>query len=73
LNDTIGDNGTLTNHQTALTAQSNAITTQIQNLEKQITNDTNYWTTEFQNMETASAKSNQVLSSLQQQISKGTL
>jgi flagellar hook-associated protein 2 len=73
LNDTIGDNGTITQHQAALTAQSKSINTQISNLEKQITSDSNYWTTEFQNMETAESQMNQELSSLQQQINKGTL
>ncbi len=73
LTNTIGDSGTLTNHQTALTQQSNSINTQIANLEKQITADSNYWTTEFQNMETAQSQLNQQLSALNQQISNGTL
>jgi flagellar hook-associated protein 2 len=73
LNNTIGDNGSIPQHQAALTKQSNSINTQISNLEKQITSDSNYWTTEFQNMETAQSKMNQELTSLQQQINNGTL
>jgi flagellar hook-associated protein 2 len=73
LNNTIGDAGTIPNHQTALTTQSNSINTQIANLEKQITSDSNYWTTEFQAMETATAASNQTLSYLTQSVTNGTL
>jgi flagellar hook-associated protein 2 len=73
LTNTIGDSGTLTNHQTALTQQSTSINTQIANLEKQITSDTAYWTTEFQDMETAQSQINQELTTLNQQISNGTL
>jgi flagellar hook-associated protein 2 len=56
-----GNNGSLVAHQAALTQQSTSITTQIANLEKQITNDTATWTTEFQAMETASAQLNSEL------------
>jgi flagellar capping protein FliD len=73
LNNTIGDNGSVTQHQAALTKQSTSINTQIANLEKQITSDSNFWTTEFQNMETAESKMNQELTSLTQQINNGTL
>lgn len=73
LNNTIGDSGTLTNHQAALVKQSQAIDTQIANQEKLIATDVAYWTKSFQAMETAQSQSNQVLSSLQQQVSKGTL
>ena len=73
LTDTIGDSGTLTAHQVALTKQSTSIDTQIANLEKQITSDSNFWTKEFQDMETAQSQLNQQLSALNQQISNGTL
>ncbi|HEX7654736.1 MAG TPA: flagellar filament capping protein FliD [Verrucomicrobiae bacterium] len=73
LNNTIGDNGTVTNHQTALTQQSDAINTQISNQEKLIASDSAFWTTEFQNMETAQSKIQQQLNSLTQQINNGTL
>ena len=73
LTNAVGDSGTLTAHQTALTKRSTDIDKQIANLEKSITADAAFWTKEFQAMETAQAKSNQVLSSLTQQINKGTL
>lgn len=73
LTNTVGDAGTVTNHQAALTKQSKAIDAQIANQEKIIATDSAFWTKEFQAMETAQAKSNQVLSSLTQQINKGTL
>jgi len=73
LTNTIGDSGTLTNHQTALTKRSTSIDTQIANLEKQITADSNFWTKEFQHMETAQSQLNQQLSALNQQITKGNL
>ncbi len=69
LDNTIGDNGTLVNHQATLTAQSNNITTQIANLEKKITSDSAHWTAEFQAMELAQSQINQQLSYLSQQIS----
>ncbi len=73
LNNTIGNNGTIPNHQAVLTQDSANITTQISNLEKQITNDTNKWTTEFQNMETAESQTNQELTYLSQSVSGGSL
>jgi flagellar hook-associated protein 2 len=73
LTNTIGDSGTLTAHQTAITKRSTSIDTQIANLEKQITADSNFWTKEFQAMETAQAQLTQQLNSLNQQITKGTL
>ena len=73
LTNTIGDSGTVTAHQAALTKQSSSIDTQIANLEKSITADSDFWTKEFQAMETAQAKLNQELTSLNQQITKGTL
>jgi flagellar capping protein FliD len=65
----IGDSGSLTNHQTTLTNQSTAIDTQIANLEKVVTADSNKWTTEFEAMEQAQAQVNQELSYLTQQVS----
>ena len=56
-----GNNGSLVAHQAALTQQSTSITTQIANLEKQITNDSANWTAAFQAMETASAQLNSEL------------
>jgi flagellar hook-associated protein 2 len=73
LDNTIGDKGTLTNHQTSLTSQSGAITTQIANLEKTITADIKRWTNEFQQMESVQATINQQLQYLTQQINNGTL
>ena len=73
LTNTIGDSGTLTAHQTALTKRSTSIDTQIANLEKSITADSAFWTKEFQAMETAQAQLTQELNNLNQQITKGTL
>jgi flagellar hook-associated protein 2 len=73
LTNTIGNNGTIPNHQAVLTQDSANITTQISNLEKQITNDSNKWTTEFQNMETAESQTNQELTYLSQSVSNGSL
>src|ERR1035437_2171770 len=73
LTNTIGDSGTLTAHQTALTKRSTSIDTQIANLEKSITADSAYWTKEFVAMETAQSQLTQELNSLNQQITKGTL
>ena len=73
LNATIGDDGTLTNHQASLTQQSSDITTQIANLENKITADTQLWTAEFQAMEQAQSQANQQLTYLSQQITNGSL
>ncbi len=73
LNNTIGDNGTVTNHQASLTLQTNNITTQIANLEKKITSDSSHWTAEFQAMELAQSQVNQELTYLSQQVANGTL
>jgi flagellar hook-associated protein 2 len=73
LNATIGDDGTLTNHQASLTQQSSDITTQISNLENKITADTQLWTAEFQAMEQAQSQANQQLTYLSQQITNGSL
>lgn len=55
----VGDDGTLVTHQASLTKQSNAIDTQIANLEKTITADQKRMTKEFLAMETAQSKINQ--------------
>ncbi len=73
LNATIGNDGTLTNHQASLTQQSSDINTQIANLESKIAADTRQWTAEFQAMEQAQSQANQELSYLTQQINNGTL
>jgi flagellar hook-associated protein 2 len=73
LTNTVGDSGTLTNHQASLTKQSASIDTQIANLEKIIASDSAHWTVEFQAMETAQAQINQQLTYLTQQINNGTL
>jgi len=73
LTSTVGDSGSLTQHQTTLTQQSSSIDTQIANLEKTITADSAHWTTEFQAMEQAQSKINQEMSYLTQQINSGTL
>jgi flagellar hook-associated protein 2 len=69
LTKTIGDSGTLTNHQANLTKQSATIDTQIANLEKIIATESAQWTKAFQAMETAQSQINQQLSYLSQQIS----
>ena len=73
LDGVIGDNGTLTRHQTDLSTQSSDISNQISNLEKKISSDSAFWTTEFQAMEQAQSKVNQELTYLSQQVSNGTL
>lgn len=73
LNATIGDNGTLINHQASLNSQSSNITTQINNLETKITADSAHWTSEFQAMEAAQSQVNQELTYLSEQISNGAL
>lgn len=60
----VGDAGTVTNHQTALTKQSKAIDEQITKQEKIIAADVASWTKAFQAMEQAQAKNNQDLSFL---------
>jgi len=68
LDNTIGDDGTIPNHQASLTTQSNNISTQISNLEKKITADSAHWTSEFQAMEQAESKINTELSYLNKQL-----
>jgi flagellar hook-associated protein 2 len=69
LTKTIGDDGTLIQHQANLTKQSTNIDTQIAGLEKIIAAESAQWTKAFQAMETAQARINQQLSYLSQQIS----
>ncbi len=73
LTNTVGDNGSLIQHQAGLTKQSTSIDTQVANLEKTITSDSAHWTTEFQAMEQAQAKVNQELTYLNQAITSGAL
>jgi len=73
INDTIGTNGTVTNHQTSLSQQTSDLNTQISNLETKITSDTATWTSEFVAMETAESSSNQELTYLSEQITNGSL
>jgi flagellar hook-associated protein 2 len=73
LTNTVGDTGTISTHQTALTKQSTGIDTQISNLEKQIAADSAYWTSQFQAMETAMSGTNRQLTYLQQSVNNGTL
>ena len=65
LTSTIGEDGSLVKHQTALTKQSADIETQISNLEKQVLVYQDKLTKEFVAMETAQAKINQQLAYLQ--------
>jgi flagellar hook-associated protein 2 len=73
LTNTIGDSGSLTHHQSALTKQSTDIDAQVANLEKTIASDSAHWTTEFQAMELAQSQINQQLNYLTQQINSGNL
>ncbi len=73
LTNTVGDNGTVPNHQAGLTSQSNAITTQISNLETKITSDSAKWTSEFQAMEQAEAQTTQELTYLSEQVTNGSI
>jgi flagellar hook-associated protein 2 len=73
LTNTVGDNGTLTQHQASLTKQSGSIDAQVAALEKTITSDAAHWTAEFQAMEQAQSQINQEMSYLTQQINNGTL
>ncbi len=70
---TISPSGTLTGQQADLTKQSTDITTQISNLENKIASDTAMWNSEFTNMETATAASNQQLTYLSQGVANGSL
>lgn len=73
LNDTIGTNGTLTDHQTSLKQQSNNISTQISNLNSKISSDEALWTSQFQAMEQAESQTNQELTYLSEQVTNGSL
>jgi flagellar hook-associated protein 2 len=65
---TIGANGTLLSHQSALTKESAGFDTQIANLEKKIKADSAQLTSEFQIMEQVQARVTQQLTFLTQQI-----
>ena len=73
LNNVVGNNGTIPNHQADLTAQSQSITTQISNLESKITSDTAQWDSEFEAMEQAESTTNQELTYLSEQVTNGSL
>jgi flagellar capping protein FliD len=73
LSQTLGANGTLTDHQTSLTDQSDNITTQISNLNTQITSDEAEWTSQFEAMEQAESQTNEELTYLSEQVTNGTL
>ncbi|HSY16692.1 MAG TPA: flagellar filament capping protein FliD [Candidatus Acidoferrales bacterium] len=73
ITNTTGASGTLVARTTDLTTQSADLTTQTSNLENKIATDSALWTTEFQNMETATAQTNQELSYLSQSVSSGSL
>jgi flagellar hook-associated protein 2 len=73
INNTIGTNGTVTNHQASLAQQNSDLTTQISNLETKITNDSKTWTSEFEAMETAESQTNQELTYLSEQVTNGSL
>jgi len=68
INNTIGDNGTIPNHQASLQTQTNNLTTQIANLEKKIASDSAHWSSEFQAMEAAESKINQQMQYLTSQL-----
>jgi flagellar hook-associated protein 2 len=73
LNNTIGANGSVTNHQSALTQQVSNLSAQITNLETKIANDSANWTSEFQAMEQAQSTATQELTYLSEQVTSGTL
>jgi flagellar hook-associated protein 2 len=68
INNTIGDNGTVTNHLASLQTQTNNLSTQIANLEKKITSDSAKWTSEFQAMEQAESQINSQMQYLTSQL-----
>jgi flagellar hook-associated protein 2 len=68
INNTIGDNGTIPNHQASLQTQTNNLTTQVANLEKKIASDTDHWTSEFEAMEQAESQINTQMQYLTSQI-----
>jgi flagellar hook-associated protein 2 len=73
LNNTIGANGTLPNHQASLTQQNTNLTTQISNLNSKISSDEAQWTSEFEAMEQAESQTNQELTYLSEQITNGSI
>lgn len=68
LDRTIGENGNLIAKQNSLTKQASDIDTQVANLEKQISSDSDHWTSEFVSMETTQQQLNQQLSYLTKQF-----
>ena len=73
IDNTIGENGSLTGRQSDLIKQSSGISTQIANLETKISNHMNQWNSAFQAMETAQARANQELTYLSQGVANGSL
>lgn len=73
LTNTIGANGTLTDHQASLTQQSDNISTQISNLNTKIASDEAEWTSQFEAMEQAESQTNQELTYLSEQVTNGSL
>ncbi len=73
INNAIGANGTITDHQTSLTQQSDNLTTQISNLNTQIASNEAQWTSGFEAMELAESQTNQELTYLSEQVTNGTL
>ncbi len=69
LENTIGDDGTLVQHQTTLTNQSSSITTQMTDLERLVQASKEQMTAKFVAMETAQANLNQQLQYLLKQFS----
>lgn len=73
LTNTIGDSGSITQHQANLVKQSASIDAQIATQEKIIASDTAQWTKAFQAMETAQAAITQQQTYLTQAVNNGTL
>ena len=64
LTSTVGDDGSLTKHQTTISGQALAINTQVSDMEKLVQDDIARMDAEFQAMETAQANTNQQLAFL---------
>lgn len=73
INNAIGTNGTITDHEASLTQQSDNLTTQISNLNTQIASNEAQWTSEFEAMEQAESQTNQELTYLSEQVTNGNL
>jgi flagellar hook-associated protein 2 len=72
IENTIGDDGTLTSHQASLTKQSNDIDTNIANMERTILADQDRLTNSFIAMESAQSQINQQMQYLSQFINSGS-